>query len=288
MISLNQQYATYAAIIAICSCGLSSVTALCPTPVQHLQKHLALSTNLKLSNRIATSKRLIAGNSHAIKHSNSNTSRRPKALGTLEMPTLVGGLTAAVIIQRVLVTSSSNLFRQHVIGAVMGSMIFLPASITSVQTRVKATQSMKKVSAATRRGALVQHIRAHFYLTYAAALSAVVSVVSIFYNKIVMAKPHFTSIHSRLALVAAAVWAGAFFVAQAKVWMPMIKGKKKGPALLWASKRHREWGKAATILTLLTTATGLGLSAWGRTAFGSWLPLLVGIVLTVPIALVLP
>mmetsp|Transcript_18686 Transcript_18686/g.27653 ORF Transcript_18686/g.27653 Transcript_18686/m.27653 type:complete len:289 (+) Transcript_18686:146-1012(+) len=286
MVRINQQYVAFAAIISIFSCGLPLATALCPFPVQ-LQKHPAVSTNpklLKLSNRIATFKKL-ADNSNSLEQ---NKTSRPKALGTLQIPTLVGGLAAAVITQRVLATSSSRLFRQHVTGAVMGSMVFLPAAIGSVQSRVDATKSMKNESAATRRGVLLRHIQAHFYLTYAAALSAVVSVGSIFYNKIVLGKPHFTSLHSRVGLMAAALWAGAYFVAQAKVWTPLIRGKKKGPNLLWASQRHRQLGKAASILTLVTTSTGVGLSAWGRTAFGPLLPLIVGIVLSVPIALVFP
>lgn len=279
--------ASFATIITICISGFISVSALCLPPVQLSKRQAISSKNLEFPVRNDSYHRAVA-NENIIGKKSPDDKPRPKSFGTLEIPTVLGSISAAVIIQRVLVTSSSRLFRRHVIGAAMGSMVFLPAAISSVQSRAVAVQSMKDTPVATRRGVLKKHITTHFYLTYAASLSAVVSVGSIFYNKIVLDKPHFTSLHSRLALVAAVLWAGSYLVAQKKVWTPLIRGKKKGPNLLWASKRHRQLGKAASLATIISAASGLGLTTWGRAAFGLWLPLIVGIILTVPITLVFP
>lgn len=188
--------------------------------------------------------------------------------GTLSPLTLVGCLTSAVLIQKVCSIEAARLFRQHVIGASLGTLVFLPSAVGAVRHRVGAVQAMKsaQINATTRRDTLVKHIYAHFYLTYAAAISVAVALVSIFRHKQTLGKPHFLSTHSRVGLAAAALWAGSYIVAQTKVWTPMLKkrnkeGFKYAPNLLWASKWHRKLGAAAAACFVGATATGFW--SWG-------------------------
>ena len=195
----------------------------------------------------------------------------PPLLGAMQAPTLVGATTAVIILSKIFASSSMTprLFQLHVAGASLGSLVVLPAAIGSIQSRAGAVQAMKNVPASTRRATLLRHIQTHLYLTYSVSVLALVSISSILRHKERIGKAHFATLHSRTALTAGALWVLAYLVAQLRVWTPKLRMSKpamrwKGPKLLWASKLHRSLGKAATLVTLCATLTGV--RTWGRSA----------------------
>uniref|UniRef100_A0A7S4MKV1 Cytochrome b561 domain-containing protein n=1 Tax=Odontella aurita TaxID=265563 RepID=A0A7S4MKV1_9STRA len=201
--------------------------------------------------------------------------KKPKAIGTINVATVVGSCTALGIIHRVATSGAPRLFKQHVIGAAAGTLMFLPASIGAVRSRIESVKAMKGLptaSAEDRRGSLLTHIYTHLYLTYATAVFMAVSLISIFRHKANMGKVHFASVHSRVGATSVALLAASYVVAQMKVWAPMLKRRefKFDPNLLWASRWHKRLGTAASALALGAVATGVGMSAWGREAFGPW------------------
>ena len=221
--------------------------------------------------------------------------------GAMNIPTLFVGIpTAAAIISTVRSKSLPRLFQQHVIGACIGSLVFLPMVVGSIRSRFDAIKKKTATPSAgatatnspssSRRNILIRHISTHLYLSYAAAISFLISFISIYTHKNNIGKPHITSLHSRLGVGSMMVWIGAYVVAQVKVWKPQYKKYGSGgnilkflskyePNLLWASKLHTKLGTIGAALMVATVGSGITLTGFGVTAFSkiTRLALLVGV-----------
>ena len=159
------------------------------------------------------------------------------------------------------------LFSLHV--AAMSPMLPLAAAaLTAVRARL---QKPLDETVKPTRARLQRLVRYHLLGAASAFYLALGGALAIFAHKHHLGRPHFTRAHSRLGLLALALWGGAYLVAQAHVWRDVLRARPfrfvYEPRLVWASRRHRKFGAAAVLASVGAIGTGLD-SAWARVAMG--------------------
>mmetsp|Transcript_48638 Transcript_48638/g.85950 ORF Transcript_48638/g.85950 Transcript_48638/m.85950 type:complete len:197 (+) Transcript_48638:2-592(+) len=137
------------------------------------------------------------------------------------------------------------------------------AGLSSVRQRKQPPSKTLKDAAARKRRSEWLVIR-HFVSSASALYIAAVGLMAIYQQKELLAKPHLATLHSWAGVATLLTWLATYLSAQPQVWRDQLRTRRfsllTNKRWLWASKTHRDLGKAAFMFSLF--ATGTGLRGW--------------------------